>query len=108
MSSEQQSELDGLVRFLRKGIEGLAGGTGEATPTFGVLAFALEDWIYDTCTKGEFIPLRAGRITYLWTSSSLFQNPSASNHSGVESGPLWSDGLSFLLRDVDIHDIQCA
>ena len=38
------SELDGLVRFLRRGIESLAGGTGEAAPTFGVLAFALEDW----------------------------------------------------------------
>ena len=38
------SELDGLVRFLRRGIEGLAGGTGEAAAAFGVLAFALEDW----------------------------------------------------------------
>ena len=38
------SELDGLVRFLRRGIESLAGGTGEAAPAFGVLAFALEDW----------------------------------------------------------------
>ena len=38
------SELDGLVRFLRRGIESLAGGTGEAAPAFGVLAYALEDW----------------------------------------------------------------
>ncbi|KAG6812942.1 hypothetical protein H0H92_015262 [Tricholoma furcatifolium] len=38
------SELDGLVRFLRRGVESLAGGTGEAASTFGVLAFALEDW----------------------------------------------------------------
>jgi gamma-tubulin complex component 5 len=38
------SELDGLVRFLRRGVESFAGGTGEAAPTFGVLAFALEDW----------------------------------------------------------------
>jgi gamma-tubulin complex component 5 len=38
------SELDGIVRFLRRGIESLAGGTGEAASTFGVLAFALEDW----------------------------------------------------------------
>jgi len=38
------SELDGLVRFLRRGIESLAGGTEEAAPAFGVLAFALEDW----------------------------------------------------------------
>lgn len=37
-------ELDGLVRFLRRGVESLAGGGSEAAPTFGVLAFALEDW----------------------------------------------------------------
>ena len=38
------SELDGLVRFLRRGTESLAGGASEAAPAFGVLAFALEDW----------------------------------------------------------------
>ena len=38
------SELDGLVRFLRRGVESLAGGTRDAAPAFGVLAFALEDW----------------------------------------------------------------
>ncbi|KAF9006720.1 Spc98 family-domain-containing protein [Cyathus striatus] len=38
------SELDGLVRFIRRGVESLAGGTGDASPAFGVLAFALEDW----------------------------------------------------------------
>lgn len=38
------SELDGLVRFLRRGVESLAGGTSEAAPAFGVLAFSLEDW----------------------------------------------------------------
>ncbi|KAH9482299.1 Gamma-tubulin complex component 5 [Psilocybe cubensis] len=38
------SELDGLVRFLRRGVESLAGGSGEAAPAFGVLAFSLEDW----------------------------------------------------------------
>ncbi|KAJ3576249.1 hypothetical protein NP233_g563 [Leucocoprinus birnbaumii] len=38
------SELDGLVRFVRRGVESLAGGTSEAAPAFGVLAFALEDW----------------------------------------------------------------
>ena len=37
-------ELDGLVRFVRRGTESLAGGTGDAAPVFGVLAFALEDW----------------------------------------------------------------
>ncbi|KDR84121.1 hypothetical protein GALMADRAFT_219953 [Galerina marginata CBS 339.88] len=38
------SEMDGLVRFLRRGVESLAGGTGEAASAFGVLAFSLEDW----------------------------------------------------------------
>lgn len=38
------SELDGLVRFIRRGVESLAGGTSEAASAFGVLAFALEDW----------------------------------------------------------------
>lgn len=37
-------ELDGLVRFVRRGTESLAGGAGDAAPAFGVLAFALEDW----------------------------------------------------------------
>ncbi|TFK25989.1 hypothetical protein FA15DRAFT_693484 [Coprinopsis marcescibilis] len=37
-------EVDGLVRFIRRGVESLAGGSTEAAPTFGVLAFALEDW----------------------------------------------------------------
>jgi len=32
------------VRFVRRGVESLAGGVGEAAPAFGVLAFALEDW----------------------------------------------------------------
>ncbi|KAF5388371.1 hypothetical protein D9615_000745 [Tricholomella constricta] len=41
---KMSSELDGLVRFLRRGVESLAGGTGEAAPAYGVLAFALEDW----------------------------------------------------------------
>jgi len=39
-------ELDGLVRFLRRGVESLAEATGETAPAFGVLAFALEDWDY--------------------------------------------------------------
>ncbi|KAG6856046.1 hypothetical protein H0H87_008150 [Tephrocybe sp. NHM501043] len=42
--AKMSSELDGLVRFLRRGVESLAGGTGEAAPAYGVLAFALEDW----------------------------------------------------------------
>jgi gamma-tubulin complex component 5 len=41
---KMSSELDGLVRFVRRGVESLAGGTGEAAPAFAVLAFALEDW----------------------------------------------------------------
>ena len=38
------SELDSLVRFIRRGVESLAGGTSEAASAFGVLAFSLEDW----------------------------------------------------------------
>lgn len=41
---KMSSELDGLVRFLRRGVESLAGGTSEASSAFGVLAFSLEDW----------------------------------------------------------------
>ncbi|KAF9559664.1 hypothetical protein CPC08DRAFT_723770 [Agrocybe pediades] len=41
---KMSSELDGLVRFIRRGVESLAGGTSEAGPAFGVLAFSLEDW----------------------------------------------------------------
>jgi len=41
---KMSSELDGLVRFLRRGVESLAGGASEAASTFGVLAFSLEDW----------------------------------------------------------------
>jgi gamma-tubulin complex component 5 len=41
---KMSSELDGLIRFIRRGTESLAGGAGEAAPAFGVLAFALEDW----------------------------------------------------------------
>ncbi|KAI0638473.1 Spc98 family-domain-containing protein [Trametes polyzona] len=38
------AELDALVRFVRRGVESLAAGTGEAAPAFGMFAFALEDW----------------------------------------------------------------
>jgi gamma-tubulin complex component 5 len=41
---KMSTELDGLVRFIRRGAETLAGGTSEAAPAFGVLAFSLEDW----------------------------------------------------------------
>ena len=34
------SELDSLVRFIRRGVESLAGGTSEAASAFGVLASA--------------------------------------------------------------------
>ncbi|KAK0467793.1 Spc98 family-domain-containing protein [Desarmillaria tabescens] len=43
-SFSMSSELDALVRFVRRGAESLAGGTGEAAATFGVIAFTLEDW----------------------------------------------------------------
>lgn len=38
------SELDALVKFVRRGMESLSGGTTEAAATFGVIAFTLEDW----------------------------------------------------------------
>lgn len=38
------SELDALVRFVRRGVEGLAGGANEAAAVFDVFAFQLEDW----------------------------------------------------------------
>ena len=41
---KMSSELDALVRFIRRGVESLAGGTGEAASTFGIFSFALEDW----------------------------------------------------------------
>ncbi|KIY51683.1 hypothetical protein FISHEDRAFT_36585 [Fistulina hepatica ATCC 64428] len=41
---KMSKELDGLVKFIRRGVESLADGVGDAAPTFGVLAFALEDW----------------------------------------------------------------
>lgn len=41
---EMQDELDKLVRFVQREVEGLAGGTSGTASTFSVLAFALEDW----------------------------------------------------------------
>ncbi|KAJ7194549.1 Spc98 family-domain-containing protein [Mycena pura] len=41
---KMSSELDGLVRFVRRGVESLAGGVGDAAASFSVLSFALEDW----------------------------------------------------------------
>lgn len=38
------SELDGVVRFVRRGSEVWAGSMSKAAPAFGALAFALEDW----------------------------------------------------------------
>lgn len=38
------SELDGLVRYIRRGVESLAGGASEAAPAFAILAFSLQDW----------------------------------------------------------------
>lgn len=42
--NKMSTDLDGLVRFIRRGVETLAGGTGDASTTFGILAFSLEDW----------------------------------------------------------------
>jgi hypothetical protein len=41
---EMQEELDKLVRFVQREVEGLAGGASGTASTFSVLAFALEDW----------------------------------------------------------------
>lgn len=37
-------ELDGLIRFIRRGVESLGSKGGPESSTFGVLSFALEDW----------------------------------------------------------------
>ncbi|EIW76310.1 hypothetical protein CONPUDRAFT_92988 [Coniophora puteana RWD-64-598 SS2] len=37
-------ELDGLVRFIRRGVEGLISSSGDPSSVLGILAFALEDW----------------------------------------------------------------
>lgn len=42
--NKMSTDLDGLVKFVRRGVETLAGGTGDASATFGILAFSLEDW----------------------------------------------------------------
>jgi len=42
--TEMQDELDELVRFVRREVEGLAGGASATASTFSILAFALEDW----------------------------------------------------------------
>lgn len=41
---KMSSELDTLVRFVRRGVEGLASGADDAATKFDVLAFALGDW----------------------------------------------------------------
>ena len=41
---KMSSELDGLIRFIRRGVENLEGKGGPESSTFGVLSFALEDW----------------------------------------------------------------
>jgi len=41
---KMSKELDALVRFVRRGVESLAGGSGEAASAFEMFAFALEDW----------------------------------------------------------------
>jgi len=38
------SELDGVVRFVRRGSESWGGGPSKAASAFRALAFALEDW----------------------------------------------------------------
>lgn len=38
------TDLDSMVKFIRKSIESLSVGTSEAAATFGVLSFMLGDW----------------------------------------------------------------
>lgn len=37
-------ELGDLVRFVRRSVDSLAAGTGDASAAFRILAFSLEDW----------------------------------------------------------------
>jgi gamma-tubulin complex component 5 len=41
---KMSKELDGLIRFVRRGVENLGSKGGPESSTFGVLSFALEDW----------------------------------------------------------------
>ena len=38
------SELDSVVRYIRRGAEALASGPSHVAQTFGILAFTLDDW----------------------------------------------------------------
>ena len=44
MLEKMSKELDGLVRFVRRGVEAVSGGGSGIAPVFDVLSFALEDW----------------------------------------------------------------
>ena len=43
-ADKMSKELDGLIRFIRRGVENLGSKGGPESSTFGVLSFALEDW----------------------------------------------------------------
>jgi gamma-tubulin complex component 5 len=38
------TDLDSMVKFIRKSVESLSVGTSEAAATFGILSFMLQDW----------------------------------------------------------------
>lgn len=38
------TDLDNMVKFIRKSVESLSVGTSESAATFGILSFMLEDW----------------------------------------------------------------
>lgn len=42
--SRINNELNGLVRFVSRGVDSLIAGMGESSSVFGALAFSLEDW----------------------------------------------------------------
>ena len=42
--SKISSDLDGLVRFVRRGVENLQNASTRSSPSFDIFAFALQDW----------------------------------------------------------------
>ena len=83
-----QIELDGLVQFLCRGIESLAGGTGETALAFDVLAFALEDWGYKNYDNDINYPLVLS-VIIIELSFNPLSPPLFSNHFSLLWFPRW-------------------
>lgn len=43
-AEKMSSELDTLIRFIRRGVENLGSKGDTESSTFGILSFSLEDW----------------------------------------------------------------